>query len=171
MNEPRWEQQIPPQLPSGTVTIWDGQPCTRADITDLRLRLRAGLVDGQRLPGAVDDDIERLLLIFEELTSNGLRHGQAPVCVVVTTTDSGWLIDVSDAAADRPPAPAVGRDAADGGLGLYLVARLSAVHGWAVQDGRKHVWARIDWASQAQSAQPCPLPRPGKEGTGRPHLP
>ena len=63
--------------------------------------------------------------------------------VAVTTTDSGWLIDVSDAAPDTPPIPAVGCDAANDGLGLYLVARLSAAHGWAVHGDRKNLWARI----------------------------
>ena len=87
--------------------------------------------------------------------------------VVVTTTDRGWLIDVSDAATDRPPTLAVGRDAAQGGLGLYLVARLSAAHGWMVQDDRKHVWARIDYASCAAPVPAAPLPRPRGDTTGR----
>jgi hypothetical protein len=39
------------------------------------------------------------------------------------------------------PVPAVGRDPAQGGLGLHLVARLSVAHGWYVDDGAKHVWA------------------------------
>jgi anti-sigma regulatory factor (Ser/Thr protein kinase) len=171
MNEPRWDQQLPPQPAFGTSASWDGRPCTPADVTELRRHLRAGLTDGDRPPGAGDDDIERLLLIFEELASNGLRHGQVPVRVVVTTTDSGWLIDVIDAAPDTPPAPAVGRDAADGGLGLYLVARLSSAYGWAVQDSRKHVWARIDRASEATSMEFSPLLQPQRDSPGGPHLP
>ena len=79
-----------------------------------------------RPPGAADDDVDRLLLAFEELVSNGLRHGGDPVRAVVTDRRSGWLLEVSDAAGDTPPVPAVGRDAALGGLGLYLVAQLSA---------------------------------------------
>ncbi|CCH88149.1 Histidine kinase (fragment) [Modestobacter italicus] len=55
----------------------------------------------------------------------------------------GWLIDVSDACPDSPPAPAVGRDPALGGLGLHLVARLAAAVGWAADGGRKHVWAAV----------------------------
>jgi anti-sigma regulatory factor (Ser/Thr protein kinase) len=171
MNEPRWDQQLPPQPAFGTSASWDGRLCAPADITELRRHLRAGLTDGDRPPGAGDDDIERLLLIFEELASNGLRHGQVPVRVVVTTTDSGWLIDVSDAAPDTPPAPAVGRAAAAGGLGLYLVARLSSAYGWAVRGSRKHVWARIDCASEAPSVEAAPPPRPRRDSTGDPHLP
>ncbi|TQN44148.1 histidine kinase-like protein [Blastococcus colisei] len=160
MSEPMWGERIAPQPgASDSAAIWDGRPWTVADVTELRLQMRAGLADGARPCDADDDDIEKLLLVFEELTSNGLRHGQAPVRVVVTTTASGWLIDVSDAAADRPPTPAVGRDAADGGLGLYLVARLSAAHGWAVHGDRKHVWARIDYASPPPPTPAPPRPR------------
>lgn len=101
------------------------------------------------------------------MTSNGLRHGQTSVRVVVTTIQTGRLIDVSDAAADRPPTLAVGRNAAQGGLGLYLVARLSAAHGWMVQDDRKHVWARLDYAPRSAPDLAPPLPRPRDETTGR----
>lgn len=168
MSEPMWDQRLPPQLGSlDSVAVWDGRPWTVADVTDLRLQLRAGLADDARPRDADDDDIDRLLLIFEELTSNGLRHGRAPVRVVVTTTDFGWLIDVTDAAVDRPPTPAVGRDAADGGLGLYLVARLSVAYGWAVHDDRKHVWARIDYASQTPPAPAPPRPRSRSGAIGR----
>jgi hypothetical protein len=38
----------------------------------------------------------------------------------------------------------VDRDAAEGGLGLYLVARLCTAYGWTVQSGRKHVWACVE---------------------------
>jgi two-component sensor histidine kinase len=86
-------------------------------------------------------DVDELLLVFEELTSNGLRHGRSPVSVWVVAASDGWLVDVVDAAVERPPVPAVDRDPADGGLGLHLVARLCRTHGWMVDEGRKHVWA------------------------------
>jgi len=68
--------------------------------------------------------------------------------VLLATVPTGWLLDVSDAAADRPPALARGRDAAAGGMGLPLVARLSAAHSWTMRGDRKHVWARIDAAPE-----------------------
>jgi hypothetical protein len=65
--------------------------------------------------------------------------------VAVTATGTSWLLEVSDAAAARPPYPAVGRDAAEGGLGLYMVARICGAHGWAAEGDCKIVWARIDF--------------------------
>ena len=80
--------------------------------------------------------------------------------VVVTAVGSGWLVEVSDAAGDEPPVPAVGRDAALGGLGLYLVAQLAAAHGWTAEDGgRKVVWARVDFTGRG---------RPGADPTSAP---
>jgi hypothetical protein len=61
----------------------------------------------------------------------------------VRTTPDAFLIEVSDAAADAPPSPAVGRDPSEGGLGLYLIAELATAHGWYVRDGAKYVWALL----------------------------
>jgi anti-sigma regulatory factor (Ser/Thr protein kinase) len=94
-------------------------------------------------PDEIDEGVERLLLAYEELASNGLRHGRSPVQAAVTAAVGGWLIDVSDAAADTAPHPAIDRDPALGGLGLHLVAQLSAAHGWSIEAGRKHVWAYV----------------------------
>ena len=64
--------------------------------------------------------------------------------VSVTADDRSWLLQVSDAAADRAPAAAVDRDPARGGLGLGLVAEMSVNHGWRVDaDGGKTVWALV----------------------------
>jgi hypothetical protein len=82
--------------------------------------------------------------------------------VELTTFDRFWLLDVSDAAGDRPPALAVGRDAAQGGLGLCMVAGLCGAYGWTIVDGRKHVWARIDY-TRAESPGCVPQPRGGTE--------
>jgi anti-sigma regulatory factor (Ser/Thr protein kinase) len=144
MTAPPWTERRPPELQA---LVLRGAISTPADLTALRRDLheevlRLGLPDG-----VGRDDVERLLLSFEELTSNGLRHGRDPVCVRVTQDAAGWLIDVTDAAPENRPAPAVGRDPAHGGMGLYLVARLSAAHGWWVSRGRKHVWAHVQAVS------------------------
>jgi anti-sigma regulatory factor (Ser/Thr protein kinase) len=118
---------------------------SRAELTAHRMQLSATLSDDARPAGADDGAVERLLLAFEELASNAFRHGRPPVRVAVTTTGNSWLLEVSDAAVDRPPTPAVGRDAALGGLGLYLVARICATHGWDVDGLRKVAWCRINY--------------------------
>ncbi|MGY1689388.1 ATP-binding protein [Geodermatophilus sp. SYSU D01105] len=112
-----------------------------AELPSVRAGLRSRL-DGVGFP--VDDEghaTERLILAFDELASNALRHGLSPVVATVIAGSGGWLLDVSDRDPETMPAPAVDRDPAQGGLGLYLVARLSVAHGWYVDDGCKHVWA------------------------------
>jgi anti-sigma regulatory factor (Ser/Thr protein kinase) len=128
--------------PEGTVT-WTWRPRRPADLTAMRRQL-ARAVRASAVPTTCDDEaVERLLLAFEELASNGVRHGGQPVEVRVVAGPDGWLIDVVDADLDAPPTPAIGRDPAKGGLGLHLIARLSAARGWCVRQNRKHVWACI----------------------------
>jgi serine phosphatase RsbU (regulator of sigma subunit) len=150
MIEAPWAHRTRPDVSSPAPPVLRGAPSSLAELRALRLQLRTELSNGGRPPGAGQEDLDRLLLIFEELASNGLRHGGAPVRVTVTTAGSAWLVEVSDAAGDSPPVPAVGRDAALGGLGLYLVAQLSGAHGWSPEDeGRKVVWARVDFTGGA----------------------
>jgi signal transduction histidine kinase len=144
MTAPSWIEQRPPELP---IVVLRGAISATADLTALRRELREEVRRLDRTDEVGQDDVERLLLSFEELTSNGFRHGRGPVCVTVTQDATGWLIDVTDAAPEHRPAAAVGRDPAHGGMGLYLVARLSAAHGWWITSGRKHVWAHVRVAS------------------------
>jgi hypothetical protein len=159
MNATHWPQR-PPEPVTDLSPWWEGTPSAAADLTRLRRELHAAILRRSR-PNADGADVDGLLLIFEELASNGLRHGRPPVRVLLATVPSGWLLDVSDAAAEVPPAPAAGRDAAAGGMGLSLVAQLAAAHGWTVHEGRKHVWARIDAATLPGPARgTLPPPRP-----------
>jgi hypothetical protein len=86
--------------------------------------------------------------------------------VTPTVRSPYWLLQVNDAAGDRPPTAAVGRDAAQGGLGLYLVAELSVDHGWRVDaDGGKTVWARIPFHEPPDAtgtSDAPPRPRGGR---------
>jgi anti-sigma regulatory factor (Ser/Thr protein kinase) len=144
MSATLWGNRPPPPVVLRAAGAWEWQLTAIADVTAARGRLRDEVLRQAGRAGVPEDDVQRLLLSFEELASNGLRHGQGPVRVSVVSTRDGWLIDVTDTDVDHPPTPAVGRDAAQGGLGLYLVARLSAAHGWTVQGRRKHVWALVD---------------------------
>ena len=138
-----WKRMAPPDLGHRADAVWGWEIQRPAELTRARQDLRARL-GATRLPErARSEDVDRLLLMFEELASNGLRHGGAPIRVCVTATDDGWLVDVSDARPDAPPVPATDRDPAHGGLGLHLVARLSARYGWTVVGARKHVWAAL----------------------------
>ena len=138
-----WQQVDPPDLGGPPGAAWGWEIRRPAELTRARTELRHRLGGRGRPDLAEPEDVDRLLLMFEELASNGLRHGGAPIRVCVTATDDGWLVDVSDARPDAPPVPAVGRDPARGGLGLHLVARLSARYGWNVVGSRKHVWAAL----------------------------
>jgi hypothetical protein len=135
-----WARQAPPLQPASVATsAWRVEVPSRAAITHTRSLLHSHVSGKGRPTAAEDADLEVLLLTYEELTSNG----RSPVVVTVTTTDDGWLIDVEDGATERAPSPAIDRDPALGGLGLHLVARLCAAHGWWVERNRKHVWARV----------------------------
>jgi hypothetical protein len=157
MSSTEWLQRAP----EPTVDLaggWSATPCMTADLTRLRHSL-AALVERSR-PVADTTDLDQLLLVFEELASNGLRHGQPPVRVVVVAIPTGWLLDVSDAAVESPPVPAHHRDPATGGMGLSLVAVLSGAHGWMVDGGRKHIWARVDAGSSAPESGPAVILAP-----------
>ena len=148
MTDELWRRRVRPCPDAPGTTVWDAVPATPAELTAHRAQLRRLLLGDPTATGRCAEDLDRLLLAFEELGSNGLRHGGPPVRVTVTATATGWVLDVTDDAEDMPPVPAVGRDAAEGGLGLYLIARLSSDRGWEPVGGRKHVWARIDCTAE-----------------------
>ena len=50
---------------------------------------------------------------------------------------------MTDSAAAQPPTPAIDRDPSEGGLGLYLIARMALRHGWYASARAKHVWALL----------------------------
>jgi hypothetical protein len=166
MTDPVWMHGPRPTSGSGVTVLGRWEPVTPGEATAHRRQLAAALHGPARPPGADDGAVERLLLIFEELVSNGLRHGHAPVLVEVTGFDHFWLLDVSDAAADRPPRPAVGRDAAQGGMGLFLVARLCGAYGWTVVGPRKHVWGRVDY-TRAEAPGAASAERGQRTGNSR----
>ncbi|RBY91916.1 MULTISPECIES: ATP-binding protein [unclassified Blastococcus] len=169
MSDVLWAQRPVPTVGSDAVHVSHWAPTTLLDLSYSRRELAASLQDADRRWAAASvaqGAEERLLLCVEELGSNALRHGRAPVLMDLTAFDHHWLLVVSDAAAETPPVPAMDRDAAAGGLGLYLVARICGAHGWTTHRRRKVVWVRIDYTL----TEPPPevvdrLPRPPLEAT------
>ena len=109
-----------------------GAALARPSSAALRARLRAD-ADRQRRPSTHPERehwSERLVLIADELASNALRHGGAPVAAALSRADDavaglGQRLLPRRAADARP-----GSRPGLGGFGLYLVADLSAAHGW-----------------------------------------
>ena len=128
-------------LPDGRGEMWRWRLGSLGELAAARAALRTRLSGVGRPAEGDDPSSEQLVLAFDELASNALRHGERPVVATVVAGSGGWLLDVSDRAPGSMPAPTVDRDPAQGGMGLQLVARLSVAHGWYVDDDRKHVWA------------------------------
>jgi len=128
-------------LPDGRGEVWRWDLRALGELPAARAGLRARLGNAGFPPDDADESAEQLVMAFDELASNALRHGESPVVATVVAGTGGWLLDVSDRAPGVMPAPAVDRDPAQGGMGLQLVARLSVAHGWYVDAGIKHVWA------------------------------
>jgi anti-sigma regulatory factor (Ser/Thr protein kinase) len=137
---PLWPSAWPP--PASPVLTW--QLHDIAELPRLRNELRQHADDTARGDDQDSADLrDQLVLAFDEMASNALRHGGGEVRAVLRLTEDSYLIEVSDQAAAAPPSPAVGRDPSEGGLGLYLIAELASMHGWYVRGGSKHVWALL----------------------------
>ena len=143
MTESLW---APAPLPETPGTVWHWQVSSVAQLPQTRADARARAADPGERP-TDEDAVDRMVLVFDELLSNGLRHGDLPVEADITSSRQGWLIDITDTALHRPPRVAADRDPAFGGMGLLLVARLATAHGWFTDGRCKHVWAYLPSAA------------------------
>jgi hypothetical protein len=100
-----------------------------------------GAVRDEDVAPAVEDAVERAVLVIDELTSNALRHGSAPSSLHIGDGEGRWIVIVTDGAPERAPTPARERPAGQGGYGLYVVVDLTAEHGVHYEPDRKLVWA------------------------------
>jgi len=137
---PAWPSASPPSAIS--LLSWELH-----DVVELP-RVRAELRRHPATTAPADDprltDVhDQLVLALDEMASNALRHGGGRVRAAVGQTEDAFLVEVTDQAVASPPAPAVGRDPSEGGLGLYLIAEMAIRHGWYVHEGTKHVWALL----------------------------
>jgi signal transduction histidine kinase len=125
-------------MPGGFAKIWHRDLNSIDELVNFRARLRAELTGSATVVHPKREYWpERLVLIADELASNALRHGGAPVRAALSRSGEDWLIAVADSAAGIPPQPAQGRDPSCGGVGLYLVADLAHAHGWRSQGSEK----------------------------------
>jgi anti-sigma regulatory factor (Ser/Thr protein kinase) len=134
-----WPSSPPPPAVDG----WHWELSSIAELPRLRAQLRRGLAAESTDDPAAEELNEAVVLAFDEMASNALRHGGGGVRARVQRTPDAWLIEVRDSAPDTPPQPAVGRDPSQGGLGLYLIAEMANAHGWHLDDGQKSVWALL----------------------------
>jgi two-component sensor histidine kinase len=142
-------------VPGGFAEIWRQDLHSIAELVHLRARLRAELTGSASVVHPEREHwSERLVLITDELASNALRHGGAPVRAALSRSGADWLITVTDSAAGIPPQPAQNRDPSRGGFGLYLVADLAQRHGWHSRHREKIVWAVLS-STNTNSAHPA----------------
>ncbi|MDP9391982.1 MAG: ATP-binding protein [Actinomycetota bacterium] len=135
---PIWPSASPPE---GSAALnWKLREV--AELPRIRAELRR-YATGPAAEPMDPDLLDQLILALDEMASNALRHGGGSVEATVRLVEDSYLLEVSDSATSAPPAPAVGRDPSEGGLGLYLIAELSTEHGWHVSNGHKHVWALL----------------------------
>jgi two-component sensor histidine kinase len=140
-----WRSDRP--VPAGAATQLSLQLDSLRGLAVVRRRVRRFLLSSagaRRDDGpapALEDAVERAILVIDELTSNALRHGSPPSGLHIGDETGRWIVIVTDAAPDRAPTPARERPAGQGGYGLYVIADLTAEHGVHYEPDRKLVWA------------------------------
>jgi len=135
-----WPSASPP--PATAALEWHLRDLGELPAVRSELRRHSGAAAAP--DGPVDPDLlDQVVLALDEMASSALRHGGGRVQAAVAQTEDAFLVEVTDQATESPPAPAVGRDPSEGGLGLYLIAEMAIRHGWYVHDGVKHVWALL----------------------------
>jgi len=91
-----------------------------------------------------EDMLIDALAVVDELTSNALRHSEAPYRIRLHRTDGRLRVEVADGsttqAAPRKPGT-------DGGRGLLLVEAYSLGWGQETHQDGKIVWAELDLAN------------------------
>ena len=90
-------------VPSLAGDVWHWQLEAMHVVSRVRADLRARIAHPSVCSTSTDDARDGLLLVFEELASNALRHGGRPVRARVTFSSEGLLVEVSDSAATSPP--------------------------------------------------------------------
>src|SRR3712207_2953079 len=85
-------------VPSLGGDVWHWQLEAMHVVSRVRADLRARIAHPSVCSTSTDDARDGLLLVFEELASNALRHGGGAVRALVVAGTDGWLLDLSDEA-------------------------------------------------------------------------
>ncbi|MFC9252189.1 ATP-binding protein [Amycolatopsis thailandensis] len=96
------------------------------------------------LDGLPADTIADVVMVVDELSSNALRHGQAPYLVRLRRTGDNLRVEVEDGASGTPAKP--GPPTGTGGHGLTLVALATTAWGQTARPDGKTVWAEFEVA-------------------------
>jgi anti-sigma regulatory factor (Ser/Thr protein kinase) len=133
-----WLEARPPR--GSSCRSWSPQHLR--DLPSVRREFRAWVAAAtEDAPRSRENRVEESVLALDELMSNALRHGRAPVDVEVCTSAGGGLLQVADRAAEDPPRPTSTRDPSDGGMGLGMIADFALACGWFAPGDQKVVWA------------------------------
>src|SRR4051812_26556205 len=116
-------------VPSVPGDVWHWQLEAMYVVSRVRSDLRARIAHPSVSAASTEDARDGLLLVFEELASNALRHGGGDVRALVVAGPRGWVVDLRDEAPDRPPGPARARGPPPRGTGPRLGARPSPAPG------------------------------------------
>jgi len=146
-----WQDDSP--VPAAAASRLTLELASLRELSRVRRQVRAFLtasaessaaMSAPALAVAVEDLIEKAILVIDELASNALRHGTPPSSLLVCDEPARWIIIVTDSAPELVPLPAVDRPAGQGGYGLYVIADLTAAHGVHYLVDRKLVWVCIE---------------------------
>ncbi len=151
---PRGSPTVPPALrwaesasPAATEASGSWELSGHPQLSAMRREARILLVSSADPSGgwtdAHDEVVDRTVLSLDELASNALRHGLAPVSAELFDLGESWLVVITDGAIAVLPVPAVGRPGGRGGFGLYVVAEFALAHGIDVRGDHKRVWAQL----------------------------
>ncbi len=92
-------------------------------------------------------DTDGILLLVSELTTNAVRHGSAPIVLVLDRVGTSVDVSVEDDSLDDVPTVRhhEGDEPSVGGYGLQIVEQVADAWGWApTPAGGKRVWFSME---------------------------
>jgi anti-sigma regulatory factor (Ser/Thr protein kinase) len=102
-------------------------------------------------PYLAEAQAQALELAVSEVVSNAVRHGgpaDDQIKVAVTPKDGYMCVQVTDSGPGLVPKPgAMAPAPEDGGMGLFIVERLTRRWGMTRESDRTRVWFELDFAA------------------------